>query len=611
VTADSGRPDRDIPVGAAVWAAIAFAARTAPARLLAQVLLSAVAGIAPMVTALAGKRLFDQLAAGRNAAALTAGTVLAGTTLVAACLPAAQRYLGRELERRVSLRASDELYRAVTSTVGLARLEDPAFHDRVRLARQSGGDTPAVVTDSLLAVARCVLTAAGLVAALAALSPLLAGALLVVCAPVVLCHLALSRRRAATMWTVSPAERRELFFGGLLVDLQAAKEIRLFGLGDFLRGRILAGRRSADRHHRRLDRGELGVQILASALSAGAAAAATLWGVRAVAAGGLTLGDVSLLLVSVGGLSMVGGELASALALTNRHALVYRHYLAVVREPGDAREARAPAAAVPGAGIELRDVWFRYAETGPWILRGIDLTIPAGRSTALVGVNGAGKSTLVKLLCRFYDPTRGSITWDGVDLRAIPPAELRGRITAVFQDYMEYDLSAGENIAIGDIDAIGDTARIRASAENAGVGHTIAGLPAGYDTILSRVFAAEPGGSGMQLSGGQWQRLAVARGMFRGDRELMILDEPSSGLDPAAEHDLHERLRGLRQGRTSLLISHRLGAVRDADHIVVLAGGRVAEQGDHEGLLAAGGRYAALFRLQAGPYATAGLEGAR
>ncbi|MBW6437241.1 ABC transporter ATP-binding protein/permease [Actinoplanes hulinensis] len=607
MTAGNVRPDLDIPVRAAVRAAVAFAARTTPARLLAQIVLSAVAGLTPMVTALAGKHLFDQLAAGRNAAALTAGAVLAGAMLVAACLPAGQRYLGREMERRLSLRASDELYRAVTSTVGIARLENPAFHDRVRLARQSGGDTPAVVTDALIAVARCLITMFGLLTALAALSPLLAGALLAVCVPVVVCHLALSRRRAAAMWTVSPAERREVFFSGLLVDLQAAKEIRLFGLGGFLRGRILAGRRSADRQYRRIDRGELGVQILASALSAGAAAAATLWTVQSVAAGGLTIGDVSLLLVSVSGLTMVGGELATALALANRHALVYRHYLAVVREPVDVPEVRAPAVAVPGAGIELRDVWFRYTETGPWILRGVDLNIPVGRATALVGANGAGKSTLVKLLCRFYDPTRGSITWDGVDLRAIPPADLRDRITAVFQDYMEYDLSAGENIGIGDIGSIGDTDRIRTAAENAGIGDTVTGLPDSYDTILSRVFAAEPGSNGAQLSGGQWQRLAVARGMFRGDRELMILDEPSSGLDPAAEHDLHERLRGLRRGRTSLLISHRLGAVRDADHIVVLAGGRVAEQGDHESLLAAGGRYASLFQLQAGPYATAGL----
>ncbi|MBN6051025.1 ATP-binding cassette domain-containing protein, partial [Nonomuraea sp. RK-328] len=257
-------------------------------------------------------------------------------------------------------------------------------------------------------------------------------------------------------------------------------------------------------------------------------------------------------------------------------------------------------------GIELRDVWFRYSDDHPWVLRGVDLFIPHGCTVALLGLNGAGKSTLVKLLCRFYDPTRGAILWDGVDIRDVPPETLRSRIGAVFQDFVAYELTASDNIAVGDLSAAQDRARIERAAREAGVHDVVAALPRGYDTLLSREFdpedPSEGGASGVLLSGGQWQRLALARAFLRSDRDLMILDEPSAGLDPEAEHEVHSRLARLRAGRTSVVISHRLGAVRDADRIVVLGDGRVTEEGTHASLLADGGAYARLFTRQAAGY---------
>jgi ATP-binding cassette subfamily B protein len=253
-------------------------------------------------------------------------------------------------------------------------------------------------------------------------------------------------------------------------------------------------------------------------------------------------------------------------------------------------------------------VWFRYSPEHPWVLRGVDLEIPAGSSVGLVGLNGAGKSTVVKLLCRFYDPSRGSVTWDGVDLRELDPVDLRARIGAVFQDYMEYDLSAAENIAVADLPVLDERGRIEAAARDAGLHAALSALPRGYDTLLTRLFFDDDGeqadpASGVVLSGGQWQRMAVARGFLRADRDLLILDEPSAGLDAEAEHDLHVRLMELRRGRTSLLISHRLGAVRAADLIVVLADGRITERGSHDDLVGGGGDYARLFALQARGYA--------
>jgi ATP-binding cassette subfamily B protein len=258
------------------------------------------------------------------------------------------------------------------------------------------------------------------------------------------------------------------------------------------------------------------------------------------------------------------------------------------------------------SGIELRDVWFRYDGAHQWVLRGVDLHLRHGETVALVGLNGAGKSTLIKLLCRFYDPTAGSIRWDGVDLREVPVAELRRRLGVLFQDFMEFDLTAAENIGVGDLAGLNDRDRITRAAAASGMDGALAALPNGYDTMLSRMFAADPdrrdAAGGVLLSGGQWQRVALARTLMREGRDLLILDEPSSGLDAEAEHEIHQRLRAHRTGRTSLLVSHRLGAVRDADRIVVLADGTVVEDGDHDTLLRAGGRYARLFALQAQGY---------
>lgn len=204
-------------------------------------------------------------------------------------------------------------------------------------------------------------------------------------------------------------------------------------------------------------------------------------------------------------------------------------------------------------------------------------------------------------------PGQGRILWDGVDIRHVPVEDLRARIGAVFQDFVCYDMSAAENIGLGDVTAIGDQARIEKAAVAAGVHDVLAQLPHGYRTPLTRMFSGDADDhdpeTGVVLSGGQWQRVSLARSLLRDRPDLLILDEPSSGLDAVAEHEIHTALRMQRAGRTSLLVSHRLGAVREADQIVVLSGGRVAEHGTHDELIIRDGEYATLFRLQAAGYA--------
>jgi ATP-binding cassette subfamily B protein len=316
---------------------------------------------------------------------------------------------------------------------------------------------------------------------------------------------------------------------------------------------------------------------------------------------------VTLFVMAAVGVQTSLATVVTRFASVYEAVLMFGYYDEVVTAGPDLPLADLPHA-VPALrqGIELRDVWFRYDEHQPWVLRGVNMFIPHGASVALIGLNGAGKSTLVKLICRLYDPGRGTILWDGVDITRVAPDELRARIGTVFQDYMAYDLTAAENIGLGDLVRLEDAAAISRAAGQAGIHDKLSALPRGYDTLLSRIFFERgTDNQGVALSGGEWQRLALARCLMRADRELLILDEPTSGLDAEAEQAIHRRLVRLRAGRTSLLISHRLGSVRDADIIYVLAGGQITEQGSHGELMASGGEYHRLFTLQASGYAPA------
>ncbi|MGW4292225.1 ABC transporter ATP-binding protein [Micromonospora chersina] len=552
----------------------------------------------------------DRLAAPAGAAPLLGlGLAIAAVGTAAAVAGHAGQYLRAEVDRRAALRGKDELFAAVSRFGGLARFETPAFLDRLRLAQQSAAN-PGRLVDSALSAARSVLTVAGFVGSLALISPTFTVVLLLSAAPAFLIELRLSRQRVGMLWRIGPVERRELFYAHKLSTVDAAKEIRLFGLGDFLRGRMLAEARTANAARRRTDRRELLVQGGLAAASAVVAGGGLVWAVLAAAGGRLGVGDVSMFVAAVAGVQVALTTLVAAGVMAYEHLLTFHHFVAVVTaEPDLPAPPRPRALPALRSGIELRDVWFRYSPDHPWVLRGLNLVVPHGCTVALVGPNGGGKSTLVKLLCRFYDPTRGSIRWDGVDIRDVPVEALRARIGAVFQDFVAYELTAEENIAVGDLSATGDRARIEEAAREAGVHDVLAALPGGYRTLLTRAFTAESGeedpdapAAGVPLSGGQWQRLALARAFLRRERDLLVLDEPSAGLDADAEHQVHRRLRDLRAGRTSLVVSHRLGTVRDADRIAVLAGGVVVEQGPHAALLAADGTYARLFARQAAGY---------
>jgi ATP-binding cassette, subfamily B, bacterial len=596
---------------AATRSAVSLTWQAAPHLVISRALVTAVQGVAPLAAAWCTKYTLDRLTGPDPTVALVAPPVLllALSALLVGVLAPVDNYLGNELGRRAELQARRRLFDAVAGLQGLRRFEDPEFLNRLRVADAPGSSAPCQILSELLSLGRALVIVGGFVTSMLTLSPLVTGVVVLAAIPAVLAQLAMSRRRAALLWNTSPLERREVFYSSLLTQIQAAKEIRLFGLAGFFGDRMLAERRSADVLRRGVDRGDFATQTGLALLAALVSGAGLVWAAFTAVGGSLTAGDLTMVVAAVAALQSGISGAVVAVAELSHDLLVFEHFRQVERTEPDLLEPATPSSLpVLRQGIEFRDVWFRYGDDLPWVLAGVDLTIPAGSAVGLVGHNGAGKSTLVKLLCRLYDPTRGAILWDGVDLRDVPVAELRLRIGAVFQDFMCYDLTAAENIGLGDLDAITDLQRIEAAGRNAGVDATVRALGKGYRTLLSRNFADEADeadetpGTGVFLSGGQWQKLATARAMLRDDRDLMILDEPSSGLDADAEHDLHHRLRGLRQGRTSVLISHRLGALRDADLIITLSEGRVIEQGSHQALLARRGVYAGLFRKQASGY---------
>ena len=262
----------------------------------------------------------------------------------------------------------------------------------------------------------------------------------------------------------------------------------------------------------------------------------------------------------------------------------------------DSRDGAVPVPSPIRDGFVFEDVGFCYPGSTRWAVRHLSFELRAGEVLALVGENGAGKTTLVKLLARLYDPDEGRILLDGVDLRDYDIDSLRASLGVIFQDFVRYHLTAAENIGVGQVDAMDDRARIEAAARSGMADEVIAGLPDGYEQIVGRRFR-----QGVDLSGGQWQKIAIARAYMR-DAQVMILDEPTAALDARSEFEVFQRFKELSSGRTAVLISHRFSSVRMADRILVLGNGMVEAAGTHDALMAAGGRYAELFELQAEGY---------
>ncbi len=395
------------------------------------------------------------------------------------------------------------------------------------------------------------------------------------------------------------ADRRELdYIRQTGASVETAKEVKIFGLNGFLIERYrklaadfyLANRRLAIR------RAGWGGALTALGTIGYYVAYALI--VFRTLTGQFSIGDLTFLAGSFRRLRtlleglLIGFTQTASQALYLDDLFSFFEVQPEIQSPPNPR----PFPAALQQGIEFEGVGFRYPGADRWAVRNLSFTLRAGEVLALVGENGAGKTTIVKLLARLYDPDEGRILIDGHDMREYALDELRANVGVIFQDFVRYNMTAADNIAVGRIDARNDQARIAAAADRSLASDVITKLPKGYDQPLGKRFR-----KGVELSGGEWQKVAIARAYMR-DAQLLILDEPTAALDARAEYEVFERFKELSDGKTGVLISHRFSSVRMADRILVLEDGRVEASGTHAELLAARGRYAELFELQAAGY---------
>ncbi|WP_406865006.1 ABC transporter ATP-binding protein [Streptomyces sp. HUAS MG47] len=604
--ADTKEPRRYGEALRSAAAAVALAWRSSPGSVTAYVTVSVASGLLPTAAALLVSRLLDGLTRPGDEGLTTVTLLLIAATLGTSLTVPLADFLRGQSTRALRLRVQDELFDGVNRLPGLRHFEDPSFLDRLRLAQQAASSAPDLLVGSLVSSVQAAVMLAGFLVTVFVINPVLGVVTLLLALPALRTQLTAGRRRAEMLRDTMNNSRREMFYGSLLTDTDTVKEIRLYGLQRFFSDRAGAELRTVVTAERGTEVRNLRQRTPDLLLGVAVFGAGLLWAVRAARQGELSIGDVSVFIAATAGIQRGVGQLAGTASVAYQASLTFTAFRTLGEVPVDLPLPAAPEAVPPLADcLELQDVWFRYTPESPWILRGVDLTLTAGTVTALVGVNGTGKSTLVKLLCRMYDPTRGRILWNGVDIREFAPDALRERVAAVFQDYSRYDLTAGENIGLGRVDRLDREDLVTEAATAAGIHPRLSRLGDGYRTMLSRVFAATGAAGaaeGELLSGGEWQRVAVARAFMRRDADMMILDEPSSGLDAAAEQEIHDSLRELRAGATVLVISHRLSTLRDADRIVVLGEGRVAESGTHAELLDQEGEFARLWKLQAAGY---------
>jgi ATP-binding cassette, subfamily B, bacterial len=491
-----------------------------------------------------------------------------------------------------------ELLLAKSTQLELAYYENPDHHDTFHRAQQEAPQRVLHLVTSLNQVLRSAATLLGMLILLLFFDWIVILWLFALTVPVVLIRARQGKVLHRQRERMTPLERQASYFRSLLTRIEPAKEIRLFDLGALFMKRFqdlraVIGREKVAMARRRAVM-ELVTQFLPEIAIFGCLALLAYRGIQGkVSFGGVVVyfwalqWGRTLLSETLGGLVSIYED---NLFLSSLHSFLGLEVR--VSEP----ELPASVPRPLKSGITVEHVSFRYDGKTTNALDDVSLVIRPGEKVALVGENGSGKTTLVKLVCRLYDPTAGEIRFDGISLRSFQSAALRREISVVFQDYICYELTASENISLGNAGKPTDAPMVEAAAVRTGVHDAIMRLPLGYGTQLGRRFEG-----GTELSIGEWQKIALARAFMR-DSQILILDEPTSALDAEAEYEVFQRFFELAEGRTAILISHRLSTVRMAERIYVLDRGRIVESGSHDELMRHGAKYARLFNIQAQPY---------
>ena len=501
------------------------------------------------------------------------------------------------LHARINLSLNSRIIRKALE-LDLTHFENAEFYDKLQNARREADWRSLQIVNGGFFMAQNIITLVSFGALLFRFSPLLALIMFVATLPAFIAQSKYAELNFRVLSWRAPEARRLNYLEHLLTDYDAVKEVKLFGLGEPLLVRYTSlfwkFLREDQAIARRRSLAALAWGLLATLSYYGAYA----WIVWRAMAARITLGDMTLYLGIFRGSQNMFEAVFYGLSELYENGLFMSNLFAfleltprmvVTSQP-------VPVPKVIRQGIEFRDVWFKYAGHEEWVLKGINLAIRPGEKVALVGQNGAGKTTLIKLLTRLYDPTRGQVLLDGIDLREFDPKELRQTIGVIFQDFVRYHLAASENIGFGQIEALEDLPRIEGAARKSGADVLIDRLPERYATTLGRWF-----NKGRDLSGGEWQKVALARAFMR-DCEVIVLDEPTAALDAENELRVFEQFRALTADKIAVLISHRFSTVRMADRIFVVENGEISEAGSHADLLVQNGTYARLFTLQAESY---------
>jgi ATP-binding cassette subfamily B protein len=583
---------------------LALVWKSSPPMTVALGVLTLVGGLVPLGVAVAGKRIVDAVVAHSREGTLRWVLFELACVVVLALV---QRGLGLVRSLLGARLGVDINVTILEKALGLDLrfFEDADFYDKLTRARREASSRPiALITDSF-GLVQSVLTLAGYAALLVHFSGWAVLALALATVPATVAEMRFSKLAFKIRNWRSPESRRLLYLEYVLANDEHAKEVKLFGLGPLLLDRYKRLSEQFYEEDRRLYVRKAKWTQLLSLLGTG-----TFYGAYAAmalmaAAGALTLGNMTMYVLAFRQGQQAFQSALGAIGDIYEHNLYMSNlwqYLALaspplnVNVPVPGLPSPSPAGS-PASGIVFDDVGFRYPGKDTWALRHVSLAIPAGQSVALVGENGAGKTTLVKLLTRLYEPSEGRILLDGRDLATYEPGTLRKRFGVLFQDFNQYQLKVRENVGLGSVEHLEDEPRIERAVERGGAREVVTALSGGLDAALGRWFH-----EGTELSGGQWQKIALARAFMREEADILVLDEPTASLDAEAEHAVFERFRELAQGRTTIVISHRFPTVRMARQIVVIDRGEVIEQGTHDELVARGGKYARMFALQAEGY---------
>ena len=553
-----------------------------------------VQGLLPAATVYLTRELINALVAREIRLSITLAAAMAAVLLLGELLRGAIGWI-RAVQSELVQDHINSLIHRKSVEVDLSFYDLPEYFDHLHRARSEAGYRPVALLESMGSLLQNGITLAAMLVILAPYGFWLPVALLAGTMPALYVVVRYTLLQHAWRLRTTADERRTWYYDWLVTARESAAELRLFDLGGRFRGAYQALRSRLRAERLDMARSQALAQLAAGAAALAVAGAAMAWiGWRALQ-GRATLGDLALFYQAFSqGQGLMRSLLENVGQIYSNSLFLGDLFQFLALQPGiknPAKPALLPEDSRCPLGVEFRDVTFHYPGSRRLVLDRVSLSIPAGKIAAVVGTNGAGKSTLVKLLCRFYDPQSGGIELGGTDLRAFAAEDLRRHITALFQPAVPYNATVAENIALGDHAAVPDAARLQEAARSAGADEVIGRLPAGYDAILGTWFE-----DGTDLSAGEWQRLGLARAFLR-PAPVIVLDEPTSAMDPWAEAAWLTRFRSAVSGRTTLLITHRFTTARHADVVYVMDQGRIVESGSHDELVARNGKYAQAWRV--------------